>query len=203
MGKPVNKPEWTEGNPDFNTITVEPPAAKKLAGWLPDERPPREFMNWLFNNLGEWINYLEEQTDLFTGQSIVYDAFVGGGGTHVDINDLMADPDIASIKNVLIVASLSVDNTQVVNQPGMNFEFKPGASIIKNGGTGAILGLQIDADRVRILNGRFIGFNQAGNKAMQLNGNNCIIMGNLFSDNVVSIDDVSETNSLVANIEEV
>ena len=48
MAKPTKHTDWTEGNVDQATISVEPSVAKKEAGWLPDERPPREFMNWNF-----------------------------------------------------------------------------------------------------------------------------------------------------------
>jgi len=204
MAKPTSKPEWTVGNPDFGTITVEPSAAKKEAGWLPDERPPREFMNWLFNNLGEWVDYFETEIDGFSGQSVIYDAFVGAGGTHADINALMADGDIATIKNVLIISTIAVDNTQIINQAGMNFTFKANAGITKNGPTGADLGLQIDADRVRILNGRFIGFNDVGvDKAIQVNSNNCLLFGNMFNDNDTAIENLGNNNELTSNIEEV
>ena len=203
MAKPTSKPEWTVGNQDFATVTVEPSAAKKEAGWFPDERPPREFMNWLFNNMGDWIDYFETEIDSFANQSVIYDAFVGGGGTHADINALMADANIANIKNVLIISTLAVDATQIINQPGMNFTFKANAGITKNGLTGADLGLQIDADRVRILNGRFLSFNVAGDKAMQVNGNNCLIFGNMFNDNDLAIENLGNNNELTSNIEEV
>jgi len=203
MAKPSSKPEWTVGNPDFGTVTQEPSAAKKEAGWLPDERPPREYMNWLFNNIDEWIKYFDGEIDSFANQSIIYDAFVGAGGTHTDINDLMADPGIAGIKNILITSTLALDATQIINQPGINLHFKPNAGIIKNGPTGANLGLQIDSDRVRILNGRFLGFNAGGDKAIQLNGNNCIVMGNMFNDNDTPIEDLGNNNELLANIDEV
>lgn len=200
MAKPTSKIAWTKGNPDQATISVEPSAAKKEQGWLPDERPSREFMNWLFQNLDEWTEYFDGAIDSFASQSIIYDAFVGAGGTHTDINDLMADGDIANIKNILVVSMLAVDNTQVINQPGMNFTFKPNAGIIKNGPTGATLGLQIDSDRVRILNGRFLSFNVAADKALQVNGNNCVVMGNMFNDNDTSLEDLGTNNSLIANI---
>lgn len=203
MAKPTSKPEWTVGNPDFATITVEPSAAKKEQGWLPDERPPREFMNWLFNNLGEWVDYLEEVTDSAGAQSVIYDAFVGASGTHADINALMADPAVATFKNILVISTLAVDATQVINQDGMNFEFKPTAGITKNGPTGAALGLQIDSNRVRIINGRFIGFNVVGEKAMQVNGDNNLVSGNMFNDNDTSLEDLGNNNSLIGNIVEV
>jgi hypothetical protein len=203
MAKPTSKIDWTKGNPDQATISVEPSAAKKEAGWLTDERPPREFMNWLFQNLGEWTDYFEESIEGFATQSIIYDATVGPGGSHADLNALMADADVANLKNVLVVGALAVDDIQVINVDGMNIEFKPKASITKNGPTGAAVGLQIDSNRVRILNGRFIGFNDGGEKGIEINGNNCLMMGNFFNDVTLTIEDNGNNNALYANIEEV
>lgn len=203
MAKPTGKPNWTVGNPDFGTITVEPSNAKKEAGWFPDERPPREFLNWLFFIIGSWIDYFEEVTDGFSAQSIIYDAFVGAGGTHADINALMADPDIANLRNILIVSSIAVDNIQVVNQDGMTFDFKSQAGITKNGPTGAATGLQIDSNRVRINNGRFVGFSAAGNKGVDIIGNNNLVHGCMFNTCETAINDQGDANVYTTNIEEV
>jgi hypothetical protein len=206
MPKPSSKPNWTVGNPDIATITVEPTNSKKQAGWLPDERPPREFMNWLFFNLGEWVDYLEEVTDDFADQSIIYDAFVGGGGTHADINALMADPDIANLKNILVVSTLAIDNIQEVDQPGMTFTFKAGAGITKNGPTGADVGIRLaaTADRTRIINGRFVGFNDPGvDKAIEILSDNNIISCCMFNDCDTEIDDTTGNSVSNGNLTEV
>lgn len=60
--KPTSKIDWTEGNPSFGTVTVEPNGAKKQTGWEIDERPPRQYINWLFYNLDQWIKYFEVPT---------------------------------------------------------------------------------------------------------------------------------------------
>jgi hypothetical protein len=198
--KPSSKPDWTVGNPDFSTVTVEPTTAKKQEGWIPDERPPRETMNWLFFNIDEWIDYFEEQLDLVVAQGKIYDAFVGGGGTHADINELMADTNIANIKNVLIVSTLAITTPQVINQDGMDFKFKGGAGILDNGTN---IGLQIDSNRVRIINGRFQNFSEPGNKAIQINGNNNHVVFGSFSNNDLAIDDQGTNNVLIGNLEEI
>ena len=206
MAKPTSAIDWTEGNPDQATISVEPSAAKKEAGWLPDERPSRETMNWIFQNLDEWTKYFDAEIASFASQSIIYDAFVGAGGTHADINALMADGDIANIKSVLVVSQIAIDNIQIITQDGMNFDFKANAGFTKNGATGADIGLQINADRVRINNGRFVGFNDVGvDKGIQIlaTKKNNIIHGCLFNDCDVQIDDLGVNNALNANIEEV
>lgn len=206
MAEPTSSIDWTEGNPDQATISVEPSAAKKEAGWLADERPSRETMNWLFQNLDEWTKYFNSEIASFANQSIIYDAFVGAGGTHADINALMADGDIANIKNVLVVSSIAIDNIQIIDQDGMNFDFKANAGFTKNGATGADIGLQINADRVRINNGRFVGFNDPGNdKGIEIlaTKKNNLIHGCFFNDCDVQIDDLGVNNALNANIEEV
>lgn len=57
--KPSSKPVWTVGNPDINLTTIEPSGDKKMTGWEFNEKPPHEYMNWLFYNIGQWIDHLE------------------------------------------------------------------------------------------------------------------------------------------------
>lgn len=200
MAKPSSKPDWTEGNPDAGTITVEPTAGKKLAGFLLDERPTRQLLNWLFFNITEWITYFETLTDGLANQLGQYDAVIGFGGTHASINALMLDAGIADLKNVLVTDSILVDTIQVINQPGMNFTFKPQTSFTQGAAT---TGLRIDAERVRIKGARFLNFTT---KAIDMTANakNCMIIESYFKNNTVMIDDALGTNNLLANnIEEV
>lgn len=202
MAKPSSRIDWTLANPDQATISVEPTAQKKTAGWLPDERPPREYLNWLFQNVDEWIKYFETLTDELKTQLSEYDAVIGFGGTHADINSLMADPNIANLKNVLISGNLLVETTQIINQPGMNFIFKPSISMTAGAAT---IGLRIDAERVRILNARFVNFT---GKAIELtvNAKNCILTNCMFKNNTYPpVDDtLGGVNNIQSNnLEEV
>ena len=63
LPKPTTKPNWTAGNPSFGTVTIEPSAGKKLAGWAAGERPPHQTMNWIHWITQEWTDYLESITD--------------------------------------------------------------------------------------------------------------------------------------------
>lgn len=200
MAKPSSKPDWTITNPDQASISVEPSGSKKNIGWLADERPAAEFWNWLLLNITEWINYFETLTDGLANQLGQYDAVIGFGGTHASINALMADAGIATLKNVLVTDSILVDTIQVINQPGMNFTFKPQTSLSMGAAT---IGLRIDAERVRIKNARFLNFT---GKAIELTANakNCMIVENYFKNNTVTIDDALGTNNLITNnLEEV
>lgn len=205
MAKPATSINWTYGNPDQAIISVEPGAAKKQEGWKTDERPPKEYMNWLFQNIDEWIKYLDSEVENFSTQSVIYDAYVGANGTHADINSLMADPDIASKKHILVIGTIAVDEIQVISRDGMTFEFKAGAGITKNGPTGAATGLQIQANRTRIINARFLSFNAAGNVALKIDATykNNLVQGCMFNDNETAIDDQGTNNQLIGNIEEV
>lgn len=57
MAKPSSKLDWTVGNPDIATTTVEPDPSKKQTGWAVDERPGRQYFNWLFWIIDQWIKY--------------------------------------------------------------------------------------------------------------------------------------------------
>ena len=50
---------WTDGASPSKVR--EPPSGKKLAGWLKSERPPYQYMNWLFWLTDQWIQYLDSE----------------------------------------------------------------------------------------------------------------------------------------------
>jgi hypothetical protein len=66
--RPTSTLDWTIGNPNFGTVTVEPTSGKKTTGWTPSEKPPAETWNWLLYNSDAWIKYLTYQTDELTTQ---------------------------------------------------------------------------------------------------------------------------------------
>ena len=53
MAKPTVVPLWaTSGS------VVTPSAGKQISGWLPGERPPAQYQNWLSKYTGQWLSYL-------------------------------------------------------------------------------------------------------------------------------------------------
>lgn len=205
MAKPTSKPDWTEGNPSFATVTVEPSSGKKLAGWAASERPPHQFMNWLFWIVNEWINYFEEQTDALVAIQGLYDAQVGNGGTHSTLADLVADPEWASgnIKNVIVTSDQALSAPVTINQNDVNLDFKPNVAILK--GIGAVKGLIVSAERVRIRGGRFANFSDPGDIAVELGAASkyCMVSQNYFLNNDTAVNDLGTTNQLTDNIDEV
>jgi len=59
MSKP-QKPTWAYGDPSY---TITPSAGKQAIGWLPGEKPPYQYMNWIHLKSGEWLTYLENKTE--------------------------------------------------------------------------------------------------------------------------------------------
>jgi len=57
MAKPT-KPRWADANPSF---AVEPSEGKKDTGWLSGEKPPFQYMNWLFLKVKAWIDWFENK----------------------------------------------------------------------------------------------------------------------------------------------
>jgi len=153
--KPASKPLWTETNP---TVRIEPTGSKKEAGWAADERPPHEFFNWLFYNIGvEWLDYFEEVTDAVAGFTQIYNAFVGtiapgGLATHASLNAVMADGGVPSNCNILVLDAATINTTQQITKNGARITFLPSAIYTKGS---ASIGLEIQADEVSIYNGRF------------------------------------------------
>jgi len=88
VSKPTSSLDWTEGNPDQATISVEPNATKKEDGWEGGEQPPAETTNWQLQNTDEWIKYLTQETDRNQyGQFSILD----NQSSAVNITDLIAD----------------------------------------------------------------------------------------------------------------
>ncbi|MFT9496389.1 MAG: hypothetical protein ACH0QC_15425, partial [Anaerosolibacter sp.] len=90
---------FNEQLPEWNAAGTEPPQQKKDEGWLPTEKPPASFFNWLFNRIFKCI---EEIRTLFNG-------LAGEGRTNETVKE-NAD-EIASHKaeNVTHLASATRD----------------------------------------------------------------------------------------------
>ena len=59
MPQPSEKFHWaTTAIPGVDI--VEPPDNKKDIGWLSQEKPPYQYFNYLFNIIGQWLDYVEE-----------------------------------------------------------------------------------------------------------------------------------------------
>lgn len=49
-----------------NTNILQPDAGHQLAGWAVNEKPTSSNHNWMFQNLYNWVNYLNPIAQIFT-----------------------------------------------------------------------------------------------------------------------------------------
>lgn len=61
VAKPTSYLNWTDGAAGK---VVQPPPAQLLSGWTEGEVPPMEYMNWLFWEADQWIQYLDQNQNL-------------------------------------------------------------------------------------------------------------------------------------------
>jgi hypothetical protein len=54
------KPRWADGAPSY---AVEPSDGKKNVGWQSQEKPPYQWMNWLFLKIKQWLDWNEDRED--------------------------------------------------------------------------------------------------------------------------------------------
>ncbi len=54
--RPTRIPRW--GYDAASGALVEPPIAEAAAGWTTAQRPPAQYLNWLFNLYGSWTSWL-------------------------------------------------------------------------------------------------------------------------------------------------
>jgi len=197
--QPTAKPAWTQGNPG---VQDQPTAGEKFGGFAPDERPPAEWVNWILGNISDWIDWLDYITGVKYAQG-EFDAVVGVGGTHADINTLMADVNIAQKFKVLVVGPMTLTSDQIITKSDIEFVFKPNAVWTK--GVGATIAITVNADRVTIRNGRFVGFSTGGDIGIRVAAGkkNNIITNNKFNSCDTDIDDLGTNTLQVANLVEV
>ena len=206
MARPATKPDWTKNNPNAGTERIEPTAQKKIAGFLAGERPTHEIMNWLFFNISEWIDHIDDTNQTAVTIRQTFDAIIGGAGaTHSDINAVMADAALAAQDlRILVAGPLVFVQTQIINKDGVEIFGTPGGTIAKGGNTA--IGIQIESNRVKIRDARFLNWNEdPGGVAIQLTATskNCLIVDNSFHTVTTDIEDDGENNILANNLLEI
>lgn len=204
LPKPASKPDWTVGNPDFGTVTIEPSGGKKQTGWTPSERPPSQFFNWLFYNLDQWVKYFESVVDEgVAGTALKYQAIVGSlpGCTHATLAAALADVLVVAGSKILVVESAAISAIIQVTKNDVEIEFHPRVTYSK---ASAATAIQVSADGVRITGGRFTGFIAGGNKAILIDAGSdyTMVRDSRFANNTLDIDDLASTSSISGTIQE-
>lgn len=175
LPRPSSTNDWTVGNPNFGTVTVEPTSGKKETGWTPGEPPPNQIMNWLFYNADQWIKYLDSASTALQALAQPYAAIVGTGpgATHATLEAALADVAVPSGSEILIISSETVNVSKQVTKNEITVRFKPGITYSK--GSVATC-LQVTANGFKVYGGRFAGFSTVGNKAIQIDSGSLYTM---------------------------
>lgn len=126
---------------------IQPPSGQANTGWVKSEKPPFRFMNYLFNVLDGWTQWL----DYYTGLLSQYPGVAGGNCTGFTSTDL----------NITIA-----NNGQVISvQPTVGTNLNINLPVATNGGGNAglvftlndVLGLMDENTTVTLV--RFDGVN--------------------------------------------
>lgn len=200
LPKPSTNMDWTDG---AAAKVVEPSAGKKLLGWIALERPPFEFMNFLFFNTDEWVKYLESVTDEQDAKiAAIVDA--GGSGTHTDLQAAHDSAGVVAGSKIIIVSDLVVATTISLSKPDIEYEMRPGFKFRRDGAAPAgltALSIIATADRNRFFGLGFGGttfeFDEVGDKCLLLDigADDCLFFNNFFeAANTENFDTGSNTS---------
>lgn len=185
MAKPSSLPIWAT---DPGAAIVNPGAAKNALGWVA-ELPPHEFFNHWQNLVYQWVSYFDGQIDAVAAQQNNYDAIVGVGGTDATIAAALAR--VGSQSKILVtgdqVLSARVDIDSLTD---LVIEFKPGVQITTVDDIPVAFQIS-NANRVQIIGGRFVGFNNPGDVVfdVQATAKNTAFFQGYFFDNDLEIQD--------------
>ena len=205
MARPASKPDWTYNNPNFGDSTVEPTPQKKVQGFGASERPAPQHWNWLLYNISEWIDHFDETNQSAITVRQTFDAVIGGAGqTHIDLNAVMADAALSNQDlRILMAGPVVFAQTQIINKDGVEIFGTPKGTISKGGGT--VIGIQVETNRVKIRDARFLNWDEVGGAAIKLTdtSRNCLIVDNSFHNVTRGILNESKKNITANNILEV
>ena len=152
VNKPTSSLDWTEGNPDQATISVEPNATKKENGWEAGEQPPRQTTNWQLQNIDEWQKYLAQEAAYNNnGQFSILD----NQSVAANITGLIADK--SKYQNWSLEAYIDRQHKDVAGVEDVSFHTNMGT-----GFNSALTGVAVDKDDNVVVVGAYSGFNSNG-----------------------------------------
>lgn len=197
MAKPTSYLDWTVGNPNFATVTVEPSVLKKQAGWLPNERPPREYMNWALWKTDEWIKYIDGVLDA----DIASFDFIVGSGPNMTPTLQQALNEAVAGNRILVTENYTVNTTITTASNNVGIFFRPGVTYSK--GTASV-GLEILHNGIDINSGRWTGFSASGNSAIKVGiaGANTLLRNLRFLNNYQNVEDLGVSTTIDSSMTE-
>ena len=201
MPKPTAKPNWTsDGDP---AKISEPTTPKKLTGWLASEKPSHLFMNWLFYNLSQWVDYLDEIGTAVEGYSAAiagikaeWDAIVGADTTIRTHATLQAAHDAVNPgARILVLDSEALAARVSITKANIEVVFKPGVTYSKGSDT---IALDVTGAGFRCRGGRFAGFSAGGDVAIRFGttADFGMVRDARFSNNATDVQDLTPNSTV-------
>ena len=184
--KPSKRLDWC---PDADPAKIEEPiAGKRLLGYVANEKPTFKHHNWIFYLIDQWFKYFEDTTDTNTS---IYNVIIGTGddATHATLQAAVNDVALGTDQWVLVQESQTINTAISLTKAGWRIDCRPGVIFTKGS---ASTGISMEAARLELNNGRFVGFTTAGDKAVALTAaaEYCKIVGARFALNTdTEVDD--------------
>lgn len=178
--RPDKFPRWATNDVVDATTgqnnVVEPPESRKDNGWAFQEKPPRNWVNWLWRTTHSWLNFLDERTDALgvrpaspaSMQVSVAAGFidlVGGKRRSVAATNLTVTAPGADSKHVLVTVNMVTGALALVDgvaaatpvDPSIPASTRRLARVRVTAGQTTITAASIDDLRTYFYDPRFIG----------------------------------------------
>lgn len=137
-----NKPGNISWATDVAAQIVDPPAGKKLVGWLGLDIPPNGWVNWFWNLTSDWINYF---------QGLLVD-----GSDSWIISGMQLEPlAVPDANSVRVLAGTAIANSTLVEVTGAEVIAMPAAQGTAPGGL--VTGYRVKIDDAGALSVDTIG----------------------------------------------
>ena len=89
----VDTPDPTSGQPNVATPGTE----KKNVGWVYNEKPPRQYFNWLARVTSKWIRYFDGMIDNIKASTVANDSSVTGTTVKDALETLVGEIPVGTV----------------------------------------------------------------------------------------------------------
>lgn len=150
-------PAWIPSN--SGSAIIAPSTAKLATGWIAAEKPAFQHVNWFFNNVSQWVNFLGPLApDAMVGNLTTYPF-----ATHATLAAAVADATMGTNARVLLIDSQTISTTVALTKAGWKVRALPGVVYTDvGGGTPAGSCLSCQADDIEIESLKLVGFLTSG-----------------------------------------
>lgn len=136
MARPTKYPDFCTNTAIVDPVShqnnvAEPALTHKAEGWRREEKPPRQWFNWLFNLYYLWIVFLDEQIIALTSSvsDVTPPGYISGFTHTITENSLTIAPGCAlDSTNAIIISSVDAAIGAKVIEVGTGYEYGDGGN---------------------------------------------------------------------------